>query len=219
MGLRSIEPRSKGLRPHDLLRISNPATLPEFSKLPAWAQASLRACPVVVVRRAVAPDGFLPIGIRGNERSQRAAAILPADAVEACISPEKLAARKPWLDGGLPVWSRAALPQFQALRQVAEAAAREVLTWGPTGSIGFELATGAHVIRVDSDVDILIRFASGISTTALTRFRAALSNAIIHVDVLLEEGCRGAALNEYLASPQRVLIKTPDGPQLGAFPG
>jgi phosphoribosyl-dephospho-CoA transferase len=209
-----------GLRPHDLLRISDAAALPDFSALPVWAQDSLRAFPFVVVRRAMPPEGFAQIGIRGRERNQRAAALLPLHAVEECISPEKLATAKQWLETqGLEQMARADLPQFQALRQVAEAAEREALIWGPVGSVGFELATGAHVIRAESDLDIMLRFSSRIGTTALRRFRSALVDAPAHVDVVLEGDGRAAALDEYLEHPRRVLIRTPHGPRLGAFAG
>jgi phosphoribosyl-dephospho-CoA transferase len=208
-----------GLRPHDLLRISDTAALLEFRTLPEWAHDSLCAWPLVVVRRAKAPDGLVPVGIRGKQRSQRVAALLPLCAVEECISPEDLAARNPWLDCQRADRRQGARLQFQALRQVAEAAGRESLTWGPTGSAGFELATGAHVIREGSDLDILVRFTSRTDRPALRRFRAALVDAPVQVDILLEAGGRAAALDEYLRSPDRVLIKTPDGPELGAFAG
>jgi phosphoribosyl-dephospho-CoA transferase len=201
------------LRAHDILRLSKAAFLPEFSALPEWALDSLRASPFVVVRRALAPDGFVPIGIRGQQRSQRAAALLPVSAVEECISPEALAARQPWLDSSL----RAALPQLRALRSVAEAAAWESLVWGPVGSVAFELATGAHVIQPESDLDILVRFSSRITTPALRHFRESLTALPVHVDVTLETGGCAAALDEYLESPHHLLIKTPEGPRLGDF--
>jgi phosphoribosyl-dephospho-CoA transferase len=216
-----------GLRPHDLLRISGMAALLEFRALPEWAHDSLGAWPWVVVRRARAPDGFVPVGIRGPDRSQRTAALLPLHAVEECISPEDLAARQPWLP--FDSNSRAALPQgahllyahrqFQALTQVAVAAQREALIWGPSGSAGFELASGAHVIREESDLDIVVRFTANTVGPGLRRFRAALVNAPVQVDILLEADGRAAALDEYLRFPHRVLIKTPDGPELGAFTG
>jgi phosphoribosyl-dephospho-CoA transferase len=207
-----------GLRPHDLVRISGIGALLEFRRLPEWAHHSLCAWPFAVIRRAKAPDGFVPIGIRGEERAQRAAALLPMHAVEGCISPEGLASREPWLFSN----SQAALPQchhlhYQTLRQVAEAAEQEALVWGPIGSAGFELATGAHVIRQESDLDILMRLTSQTNTPALRSFRAALVDLPVRVDILLEADGRAAALDEYLRSPDRVLIKTPDGPEFGAF--
>jgi hypothetical protein len=54
---------------------------------------------------------------------------------------------------------------------------------------------------------------------ALRRFRDALTEAPVEVDVVLErDGC-AVAMIEYLLSPRHVLMKTMDGPKLGDFAG
>ncbi len=201
----------KDMRAHDLLRISNAAAFTDLPTFPEWARESLRAHPFVVVRRALAPDGFVPVGIRGPERNQRFAALLPADAIEQRIAPEDLSARKHWIDSAVPT------PHFEALQSVAEAARRNALIWGPIGSAGFQLATKARALRPTSDLDILVRFSSRFSTATLRSFQWSLLNAPIPVDVSLEADARAAALDEYLKSPHRLLIKTPNGTELGVL--
>ncbi len=203
------EPHTTNPRPHDLLRISNAAAFNDLSSFPEWARESLRSHPFVVVRRALPPDGFVPVGIRGPERNQRFAALLPADAIAQRIAPEDLSARKHWIGSALPT------PHFEALQSVSEAAIRNGLTWGPTGSAGFQLATKARALHPLSDLDIVVRFPSRFSIATLRSFQWSLLNAPVPVDVSLEADARAASLDEYLKSPYRLLIKTPNGPELG----
>jgi phosphoribosyl-dephospho-CoA transferase len=204
-----------GLKPHDLLRITDPIMLCEFCSLPEWARDSLQAYPYVVVRRAIAPKGSVAVGIRGKERNQRIAAQLPLSAAGECISPETLSQCKYWHNAS----DTLTLPYRETLQGVAEAAEQESLIWGPIGSVGFHLATGANSLRRESDLDILVRFSSQIHISSLRRFRNALLNSQVRMDIVLEADERSAALDEYLESPYRVLIKTPVGPILGPFAG
>src|SRR5260370_753968 len=83
------------VRVHDLLWISKDAELCS-SHQPAWLRDALKRSPVVVVRRAEAPPGLIPVGIRGLAREQRHATFLRKDDVLACRTPESLVAEQVW---------------------------------------------------------------------------------------------------------------------------
>ncbi|MET8768854.1 hypothetical protein, partial [Streptomyces sp. NPDC004658] len=56
---------------HDLVRLAAPADLrpvPCTGSQPAWVRDSLVAAPWAVVRRAPAPPGLVPVGVRGAGR-------------------------------------------------------------------------------------------------------------------------------------------------------
>jgi phosphoribosyl-dephospho-CoA transferase len=111
----------------------------------------------------------------------------------------------------------AALPCFRALHQFSYAAAGHQLTWGPVGSVGFELATGLHVTTSTSDLDIMIRIAAQADFTYLSKLHRETSRMSTFVDVLLENAHGAVSLSEYLSSPHQLLIRTEDGPRLGIF--
>src|SRR6202042_3964842 len=99
--LRSSHPwRSSGMSlgapaVHSLLRLGAEA-LEWESGAPPWAAESLRQAPWVVVRRPVPRNESLPVGVRGAQRSQRAAAWVSVNAVRECITPQMLAAQFAW---------------------------------------------------------------------------------------------------------------------------
>ena len=110
-------------------------TLP--ADAPSWTHGALRTTPWVVVRRAAAPAGFVAVGIRGADRSQRYAWLVSADDVESRLSPEDLTDVHPLAGRDVP--AILALHESRALLRESR------FPWGPTGSVGFELATGiAH---------------------------------------------------------------------------
>jgi phosphoribosyl-dephospho-CoA transferase len=199
------------MRPHDLLRLKDGAQLTQAA-LPEWAIRSLRQTPFVVVRRDAANDDLIPVGIRGVTRDQRHAAFVHADDIESIITPESLAIARSWKS---PRCREHAA--FVALDRIAAAASDIDLIWGPGGAVGFELATGTHALTASSDVDIVVYPDERHTRDALTSFRDAVSDANIRVDILIEATLGAAALDEWIASTQRVLIKTCDGPRLGEF--
>jgi phosphoribosyl-dephospho-CoA transferase len=197
------------MRPHDLLRLKNGSRLAD---LPEWAIRSLHQTPFVVVRRSTINGDLIPVGIRGATRDQRHAAFVQADNIESVITPESLVAARSWKSPRCRAHAA-----FTALDRIASAATDIDLTWGPGGSAGFELATGTHTLTTSSDVDIIVYPDDRHTRDALTSFRDAVSDANIRVDILIEAELGAAALDEWIASPQRVLIKTNDGPRLGEF--
>ncbi|MGK5036152.1 malonate decarboxylase holo-ACP synthase [Janthinobacterium sp. LB3P118] len=197
-------------RAHDLLWTSG---LPHGMSLPAWADATwLRAAPLVV-RRASSMPGRIPVGMRGLLRSERHACEVEAAAVLHRVTPEMLArlARAP-----LPGFSCAAL---DALRQVAPLLDATGWDWGPTGGVGFALASGLPVLRADSDLDIVLRIDAPPDGAQAEALRAiAASVTACRLDLQIDTGFGGFAYAEWAAGRGKVLLKTDRGPILTATP-
>lgn len=202
-------------RPHDLLRLQR---LQTFDAEPAWVREAFQRAPYAVVRRALAADGFVAIGVRGAGRSQRYGTwALSADVVSA-VSPETLASCT-------PLAGRAALPAFAALAALQADAAGPLgaFAWGPTGSAGFELATYLPTVTASSDLDLLIRafekpLARNLATHLLDYLHALAQRAGVRVDAQLDTPAGGVALAEWAADKPRVMARHASGPRLIADP-
>ena len=203
-----------GLRPHDLLRLSDPGALRAAADLPRWATAALAKHRLVVVRRARVPDGLVAVGIRGPLRHQRLAAMLPCSAIVERIAPERLAAEA----CRSPTPGRAHIPALAALEPVGALLGSLGLAWGPTGSVGFELATGTAAARADSDLDLLVRCPARWPLGAARDALARLDLLDVSADVQIETPVGSVALREYAQGPGSVLLRTLDGPRLVADP-
>jgi phosphoribosyl-dephospho-CoA transferase len=197
-------------RAHDLLWASG---LPEGTSLPAWADAAwLQAAPLVVRRASCAP-GRIPVGVRGMLRSERQACEVEAAAVVRRVTPETVA-RMP--HAPLPGFDCAAL---DALLQVAPLLDATGWAWGPTGGVGFALASGLPVLRADSDLDLLLRIAAPPDAAQADALRAiAASITACRLDLQIDTGRGGFAFAEWAAGRGRVLLKTDSGPVLTATP-
>lgn len=194
------------IQPHDLIRLRPSAVEHVRAGSPPWAAASLSTAPWVVVRRARARPGFVPAGVRGDDRSRRFACEFPLDACLRIVRPEHLVSARPARD----------VPAFDALAAFADVAREYDLTWGPAGSAGFELATGWAVVRPDSDCDIVVR-AGGLSMAQLVEINAVVKAIVPRIDVELDYGTRAVALAEAALGTDRVMAKTPDGVELIAW--
>ena len=199
------------MRPHDLLHLKSDTSL-AWDEAPAWVTKSLARTPFVVVRRAEIRDDWIPVGVRGELRSRRYPATLHACDVLQTIKPETLAEARSWRKH-----PHRALPAFLALDPVATAAANLNLVWGPCGSVGFELASGAATVHSKSDLDLVVRPSTTHTRKDLEMFARAIADLHVRIDVVIESAQGAVALDEWLRSPQRVLIKTVSGPQLGEF--
>ncbi|WP_029117684.1 malonate decarboxylase holo-ACP synthase [Mycobacterium sp. URHB0044] len=194
-------------RPHDLLRVSTTATDVLSDDAPSWVKGALQAAPWVVVRRAFAPEGLIAVGVRGRDRSHRYAWAIQRDDVRETVAPEDLADVAPQ-----PGREVAAM---RALSTVRAPLIETGLVWGPTGSVGFELASGTPTATPDSDLDLVIRVPS--LPTALDRLDALhrrLSRLNVRIDCQVETHSGAIALAELLSEGDDVLVKTPHGPSL-----
>ncbi len=198
-------------RPHDLLwGMSAEQLAPDA---PAWVRAALARHAPVVVRRAVAAPGWVAVGIRGAAREQRYAGWMRLAAIRRQVSPEAIARAGRWQAHAQPLW-----PALRALAQLAPALNARGLTWGVTGSLGFELASGLAATHPASDLDLLIRAPQPLSRAWAQSLGALLDGAPGSVDMQLETPCGALALREWASGAPRVLLKGHAGPLLVGDP-
>jgi phosphoribosyl-dephospho-CoA transferase len=198
------------VRPHDLLRLADGAGISYEGSVPAWVPASLTWAPWVVVRRARIPTALIPVGIRGSTRAERLAAFLDPTAVTARVTPEGLATVRAWQQ--TPA-THSADALLRVLNTAEELFASQNLVWGPTGSVGFKLATGITTVGPTSDLDMVIRAPEPWPPERARGLADALARLPMPVDVQLDTPAGAVALTEY-ARGGRVLLRTPDGPKL-----
>jgi phosphoribosyl-dephospho-CoA transferase len=197
------------VRPHDLLRLADGASISHEGSVPAWVPASLTRAPWVVVRRAPTIAGLVPVGVRGRTRSERLAAFLAPSAVTARVGPEGLAGARGWRHSLRARWPDA----VRVLDAVDELFTFLGLAWGPTGSVGFELATGVAVAGPASDLDVVVRAPEPWSFARARELADDLARLPVRVDTQLDTPSGAVALAEY-ARGGRVLLRTLDGPKL-----
>jgi phosphoribosyl-dephospho-CoA transferase len=187
-------------RPHDLLFLRSPHAV----QAPAWCDADWMARAPVVVRRAVAVPGSIPVGLRGRQRSQRSAATVAAEEVVRSVAPEALRADLPAAGG---------LHCIEALGELAPRLDALGLEWGPAGGVGFWLACGLPVLRPDSDLDLLVRAPAPLAPSIVEALSGLQAVSPCRIDIQVDTGSGGFALAEY-ARGGRVLLKTAQGPLL-----
>jgi len=153
------------------------------------------------VRRAyIAED--VPIGIRGEHRGQRFAASVAAAEIDRVVPPERLRNVVP------PREHRA----FAALPAVIGAAGAHGLCAAPIGAAGYELVTGVPALHEQSDLDVIVRAASG--DGALHSFACAIANLPVRVDVEVAFGDGYAAALDETLRGGALMVKTPGGPRI-----
>ena len=204
------------MRAHDLLQISGVvglvyvgSELPE-KRCPLWVERSLQEAPLVVVRRAKLFDGMIPVGVRGSFRQQRSAAYLAPESIRNRITPEQLAANRGWLAN-----ARAEeIPAFKVLAGIEEKMANLPLAYGPTGGIGFELASGLPTATSTSDLDLLIRAPERLPMPVAQELITIFSGSPCRVDAQLETPRGAISLAEYVWGQTPLLLRQNGGPVL-----
>jgi phosphoribosyl-dephospho-CoA transferase len=197
------------VRPHDLLRLADGTGLSDEESVPAWVPTSLARAACVVVRRAHAPAGLIPVGVRGRTRAERFSALLALDAVAARVTPEDLVCARGWRNMVRARW----ISSLRVLDEVDGLFAALGLAWGPTGSVGFELATGVAAASTDSDLDVVVRAPEPWPLESAREIADHLNRLPTCVDAQLDTPAGAVMLSEY-ARGDRVLLRTPDGPRL-----
>jgi phosphoribosyl-dephospho-CoA transferase len=167
----------------------------------------------MVVRRAPFLHGLIPVGVRGELREERFAGWISPETVLEAVDPQTLARRRAWMTAD-PA-RRAAVPALAALDDVEKIMAEHTLegTWGPAGSIGFELASTRKTATVNSDLDLIVES----TTVDVCALWAALSALPVRVDALLETLHGAVALEEYARSRSEngpFMLRTRKGPRL-----
>ncbi len=196
--------------PHDLLLVSHLNDMVSQPQQQIWVNAALARAPYVVVRRAQAGPGMVAVGIRGQVRSQRYAAILPLWAFTKRITPEQLAQAQGWKASPRLSTSKA----LQALISVSDVFRELNLFWGPVGSVGFELASGVPTTTKSSDLDLIMRASERLPLATAQELHARLTAAPVHVDIQIETLYGAFALDEYVREATRIVLRTHHGPRL-----
>jgi phosphoribosyl-dephospho-CoA transferase len=198
---------------HDLLRVDPESVNPACPAEQAWVKDALAASPWVVVRRDEAPADQIAVGVRGASRSDRWGGFIARDQIRSIVRPAELLL----LHRSSRYVPRT--PALRALRQMDERWRHLAFAWGPGGSVGFELASGQPSTNDSSDLDLVIR-----SPARITRQRARslwdrTQGLTVRVDVRVETPHCGFSLEEYACGAlERILLRYPDGPELGADP-
>ena len=153
------------------------------------------------------------MGVRGAAREQRYATWMRLSEISHVVSPEAVARAARWRQHGQPHW-----PALQALEQLARAFDVRDLSWGVTGSLGFELASGIVAAHAESDLDLLLRAPEAVSRAEAQTLCALLDAAPGRIDLQLESPYGAVALREWAGESPRVLLKTQNGPLLVSDP-
>ena len=194
--------------PHDLLRIDSSCLAQSVVTDDAGDSFAIHQyldqTPFAVVRRAPFHNGQIPIGVRGHTRSQRYAAWLTPHAVSEVITPMSLLASD----------STRSEPAFAALRTLRQQWRSLVFSWGPTGSVGFELASGVATVIPTSDLDILLSAPHAISRVEAQTLYATTVDLGCRVDIQIETPHGAFALQEFVDNSATLLLRTLCGPVL-----
>lgn len=189
------------IHPHDLIWIDDKASLLTDVELPDWVIQHWQVSLPVVVRRDKLEAEFIPVGIRGCNRSQRLAAKIKQSHIVNVVTPESLVANMQ-VDG-----IHAPIKQsLYLLKQYPFS-----WTWGITGSCGYQLATGVNVLTNQSDLDLLIRCPTPAVMDQLVDLACFIKGLPCLIDVQVETPYGGFALNEWIRD-KKVLLKTATGP-------
>lgn len=199
---------SDTLRPHDLLWLQNTAALRDVTD--SWVTAYWHNALPVVVRRDVSPQGYIPVGVRGRRRDQRAAAWVAPEEVTRIVTPEMLV--QPYFLSNSPFQGSAPVRAARILSQHVWP-----WLWGITGSTGYTLATGCPVLHADSDLDTVIRAPLPLDRADAEIWQAKVQTLPCRADTQVETPIGAFSLTEWLRERQ-VLLKTATGPRLTTHP-
>jgi phosphoribosyl-dephospho-CoA transferase len=180
---------------HDLLWGMTPEQLPVDA--PTWVIESIRAGQPVVVRRALSAPDHIAVGVRGQLREQRFAAVMSIDAISRRVRPEALCHVS--IDRDLP-----ALRALDQLRPMLDGCG---WVWGVSGSAGFELASGVQALHEGSDLDLILRTPQPLDRLKAQALVKILDTAACQVDMQLQTPFGAVALREWAGPAHRVLLK------------
>jgi phosphoribosyl-dephospho-CoA transferase len=200
---------------HDLLRLRSPGDLLSRDRVPEWASDALVRAPWVVVRRAEVECETIPIGVRGQSRSERFAAFVHSSSIVECVRPQDLTSSEAWTRA----IRREELPVMRALCKVHATLRTFDLSWGPVGSVAFELASGFPITHRTSDLDLIVRRRDFLIPPVTVRTLLALVEGIgVRMDFLLETAEGAVSLLEYARGESNLVLRSARGPRLIPHP-
>jgi phosphoribosyl-dephospho-CoA transferase len=115
--------------------------------------------------------------------------------------------------------SRRGLQAFQTLSYLESQLVGLNMSWGPGGSVGYELASGIPAVHDGSDLDLILFAPKKLNITKAQDLWRMISSAPGKVDALIETPFCGFSLEEFVTtSPRKILLRTSDGRILGYTP-
>jgi phosphoribosyl-dephospho-CoA transferase len=205
------EPHS--VRTHDLLEIDPNRFIAAQTAVPRWVEENLRKSPFVVVRRDRATGEQIPVGVRGAERNQRWATFCHPKFVKSMLAPPQLLRRT------VAISRSDLIPAFRAFTILKDRWMDFNRPWGPGGSVGFELATNTHVVKPESDLDIVLYAERRMTAEQAKSLCDRAMDLPAVVDIRVETPACGFSLIEYAQTESSsILLRTPSGHLLGDDP-
>lgn len=194
------------IKVHDIIKFTNIDKLKRYSSIPEWVYTTPSAFNFGVVRRMPISNKLIPIGLRGEGRAQRFGTYIHEDHIIEVIKPNSLVNRIDEFNDRF---------YYPTLKSIRDEFKKLNLTWGPTGSIGFEIATNINVTSLKSDIDLSI-YMEAIDDELFMKVGEFLKSLDRKIDVQVEVPILGAfLLNDYLKNQETgFIVRTPFGPQL-----
>ena len=200
------------LHVHDLILLRSETAVTSTEGGPACPYLKPNQRPWVVARRGRIADGLIPVGVRGAQRHERCAGFTGLSDVLEARRPDQLRLM-------LAEDSRRTLQAFRSLSYLESHLAGLDLTWGPGGSVGYELASAMPAVHADSDLDFILSAPQKLDITEAQDLWRMIRSAPGKVDALVETPLCGFFLEEFVtASPRKILLRTSDGRILGSNP-
>jgi phosphoribosyl-dephospho-CoA transferase len=200
------------LQVHDLILLKSESAVISTEGRPACPYLTSNRRPWVVVRRGRISDGLIPVGVRGAQRHERCAGFTRSSEVFEIRRPDQLRLM-------LAEDSRQALQAFRTLSYLESHLVGLDMSWGPGGSVGYELASGIPAVRGESDLDFILFALTKIGITEARDLWRMISSAPGRVDALVETPFCGFSLEEFVTtSPREILLRSSDGRILGSNP-
>jgi phosphoribosyl-dephospho-CoA transferase len=197
---------------HDLILLRSETAVTSAEGGPACPYLSPNQRPWVVVRRGRISAGLIPVGVRGSQRHERCAGFTGLSEVLEIRRPDQLRLL-------LAEDSRRALQAFRTLSYLESHLVGLDMTWGPGGSVGYELASGIRTVRAESDLDFILFAPRTLDIKEAQDLWRMISSAPGMVDALVETPFCGFSLKEFVTtSPRKILLRTSDGRILGCNP-
>ena len=197
---------------HDLILLRGESAIIFHEGGPACPYLDPNRSPWVVVRRGRISNGLIPVGVRGSQRHERCAGFTGLSEVLETRRPDQLRLL-------LAEDSRRALQAFRTLSYLESHLVGLDMSWGPGGSVGYELVSGIPAVRADSDLDFILFAPRKLEITKAQDLWHMISSAPGKVDALVETPFCGFSLEEFVtASPRKILLRTSDGRILGSNP-
>jgi phosphoribosyl-dephospho-CoA transferase len=200
------------LQVHDLILLRTESAVISTQSDPACPYLNPNQRPWVVVRRGRIADGLIPVGVRGAQRHERCARFTRLSDVAEALRPDQLRLR-------LAEDLRRSLPAFRTLSYLESHLVGLDMSWGPGGSVGYELASGIPTVRTHSDLDLILFAPSKLDIVEAQDLWRMISSAPGKVDALVETPCCGFSLEEFATTSHReILLRTNEGRVLGSNP-